>query len=332
MDRCFRTKPLRVLFICDLGTEPLSGPQRFARAFANAMAGGVDFNLVNISEGNKLSRSLACLRGYDIYHVSGVSFLEPVLSALRSCRNLVYTAHGMLAQEAKMGYRYPGRMLWAEGFLLRRARVMVTVSEALSQRITAKYPFAAGKTRIIPPAVDPAILETAPENPGFPRPYILFPGSGPTKGLARALAVFGLLRGELPDLNMVVISDTHGPDLPGVIWSKPLPTPFLAGAYLRSELVLNTSDYETFGLPIVEAAALGKPFLVSAGSGVSEWARERFPDMIVDPRDHESLAEKIKAILESPPSPESLKSWVGSFSPRRIVDEYLALYREICPT
>lgn len=326
------SKPLRVLFVCDLGAEPPSGPQRFARAFVNALAGRVDLSIVNLSEGNKLSRSLACLGRYDVYHVSGVSFLEPVLAALGGRGKLVYTAHGTLAHEMKMGYRYPKRMLWAERVLLKKSAAIACVSGLLRSSMVEEYHVDPGKLTVIPPAVDPALLETEPVDPGFPMPYILFPASGPTKGLTHALRAFEFARREIHGLGLVVLSGEPGPALPGVIWSKPLPTPFLAGAYLRAELVLNTSDYETFGLPVAEAAALGKPFLVSTGSGVSEWARERFPDLVADPEDHESIAGKIKEIIKTPPSPESLKSWASRFSPRRVAEKYLGLYREICPT
>jgi len=328
---------LRILFVSDLGLASLaghipSGPQRFARAFAGAMAGRVSLTVVNLSEGNKLSRSLACLGRYDIHHVSGVSFLEPVLAALWGRGKLIYTAHGTLAREAAVGYRYPKRMLRAEGLLLKNSAVIACVSGLLRSRIEGEYRVDPGKLRVIPPAIDPSLLDTEPFDPGFPRPYLLFAGSGPTKGLAHALEAFGFARRDVPGLNLVVLSGEPGPEIPGVTWSKPLPTPFLAGAYLRAELVLNTSDYETFGLPVAEAAALGRPFLVSKGSGVSEWARERFPDLVVDPEDRESIAGKIKDIIGNPPSTDSLRSWADRFSPRRVVEEYLKIYREICPT
>ena len=328
---------LRVLLVSDLSPssltgQALSGPQRFARAFAGAISERVELTIVNLSEGNKLSRSLACLGKYDIYHVSGVSFLEPVLASARGRGKLVYTAHGTLRHEADAGYRYPKKMFWAEASLIRKSRAIVCVSGSLRSRIAEKYRVDPGKLRVIPPAVDPSLLEAEPVDPGFPRPYVLFPGSGPTKGLAHALSAFEIARRSRHDLSLVVISDASGPDSPGVIWSKPLPTPLLAGAYMRSELILNTSDYETFGLPIVEAATLGRPFLVSAGSGVSEYAREDFPELLIDPRDRESVAGKIKEIVENPPLPGALKSWADRFSPRRVAEDYLEIYREICPT
>jgi|GEM_PF-1764964 len=333
----FGTKPPRALFLSDLGPGPpadrvLSGPQRFARAFADAAASKFDLSVVNISEGNKLSRSLACLGRYDIYHVSGVSFLEPVLAGLRAGKRLVYTAHGIAIQERAMGYSYPARLIGAEGFLVRRSRAVVSVSDTLGARIAEEYPFARTRIRVIPPLVAPEITARKPEDPGFPRPYILFPGAGPTKGLAHALRAFDIVRRDAPELSLVVISDSRAPGLPGVVWSKPLATGLLVGAYLGAELIINTSDYESFGLPVAEAAALGKPFLVSRNSGVSEYASERFPDLVVDPSDHEALAGKIALILGNPPDPDSLVSWAQRFSAERVLGEYLELYREISAT
>ncbi len=324
---------LRVLFVSDLGPGQLpSGPQRFARAFVKAIAGWVSLRIVNLSEGNKLSRSAACLGKYDVYHVSGVSFLEPVLAALRGRGKLIYTAHGTLAHEAAVGYRYPKKMFWAERLLLRNSARVVCVSSLLRSMMAEEYAVDPGKLGVIPPPIDPSLLEAEPLDPGFPRPYILFPGGGPTKGLAHAIRAFELIRGKIPGLSLVVLSEEPGEGIPGVLRSKPLPTGLLVGAYLRSELVLNASDYETFGLPVAEAAALGKPFLVSEGSGVSEYVRGDFPDLVIKPDDRESLARKIIEIMENPPSPESLRSWAGRFSPERIAREYLELYREVCPT
>ncbi len=324
---------MKALFVSDLGnSDTISGPQRFARAFAGAISERVELTTVNISEGNKLSRSLACLGRYDIYHVSGVSFLEPVLATARGSGKLVYTAHGTLRHEAASGYRYPKKMFWAELALIRKSRLTVCVSGSLRSRMAEGYRVDLGKLRVIPPAIDPVLLEAEPVDPGFPRPYVLFPGSGPTKGLAHALAAFEIVRKYSPGLSLVIISDAPGPDSPGVIWTEHLATPLFVGAYLGSELILNTSDYETFGLPMVEAAALGRPFLVSKGSGVSEYARESFPELVIDPNDRESVASKIRKIIENPPSRESLKSWADRFSPRRVAEEYIEIYQEICPT
>jgi glycosyltransferase involved in cell wall biosynthesis len=252
-----------------------------------------------------------------------------VLAGLRAGRRLLYTAHGIAVQERAMGYSYPARLIWAEGFLVRRSRAVVCVSALLSSRISEEYPFAKGKIRVIPPLVDPSIAKEEAEDPGFPRPYILFPGAGPTKGLSHALKAFELLRKTRPKLRLVVLSATGGPDLPGVIWSKPLPTRLMAGAYLAAELTLNASDYESFGLPVIEAASLGKPFLVSQNSGVSEYVRERFPELAVDPSDHEALVERIALTIEAPPAPDSLRSWAQRFSAERVLGEYLEVYKEI---
>ncbi|MEO0192108.1 MAG: glycosyltransferase family 4 protein [candidate division WOR-3 bacterium] len=324
---------IKVLFLSDPGTgDTPSGPQRFARGFVSGIKGLVDLTHISLREESKLSRVLACLGRYDIYHVSGVSFLEPVAAALRAGSRLLYTAHGTVAGEMRLGYRYPVRLLWAERLLLRRARFTVAVSETLRQRIGGEYPFADNKVIVIPPPIDPALLESEPEDPGFPRPYILFPGSGPTKGLAHALRAFEMVRDRIPRISLVVISEEQGPKPPGVIWSEPLPTRTLIGAYAEAELVLNTSDYETFGLPVVEAAALGKPFLVSKGSGASEYARKEFPELVVDPEDHEALATKILGIMRNPPPRDALRAWAGRFSAQRVAEEYMRLYREVCLT
>ncbi|MGB9590766.1 MAG: glycosyltransferase, partial [Candidatus Hydrothermia bacterium] len=135
---------MKVLFLSDLGPDSpadhgLSGPQRFARAFSSAISGRVSLTIVNLSEGNKLSRSLTCLGGYDIYHVSGVSFLEPLLAGFRSGRRLIYTSHGILAHEARAGYQYPKRMFWAENILVGKARAIACVSNSLCSNMAREF-------------------------------------------------------------------------------------------------------------------------------------------------------------------------------------------------
>jgi len=117
--------------------------------------------------------------------------------------------------------------------------------------------------------------------------FILYVGDRrPHKNLKRLLDIFRILKsqhdypGELylvgARRNYDFDVDAYAAEVPGVVVTGPLPDDQLAPLYCAADALILLSKYEGFGLPVVEAAAMGSRVIVSDGGSLPEIApRER---------------------------------------------------------
>ena len=93
------------------------------------------------------------------------------------------------------------------------------------------------------------------------------------------------------------------------------------------------SEWEAFGLVLLEAMVAGIPIVATAVGGVPEVLEEGRAGRLVPYGDVEALASAIRGILGSPEASASLVSAglqrVGQYSWDRVIDDHLALYREL---
>ena len=101
--------------------------------------------------------------------------------------------------------------------------------------------------------------------------------------------------------------------------------------YDRSDLVAFVSQYEGFGLPILEAQAIGRPIVTSLAASMPEVAGDGA--VLVDPYDVKAIRDAIKQIMNNPELRETLIKAglenVKRFQPEVIAEEYAKVYRMI---
>ncbi len=167
---------------------------------------------------------------------------------------------------------------------VRRSRRIATVSEATRADLLRAFPEAAGKTAVVPNGLVPP-----PEDPGGPppndgRPYVLFLGTlEPRKNVVRLVEALESIwdrRADFPDLLLAGGEGWGLPNLPdrlaasrhaGRIRTTGRVDDVLAARLLRhARLLAYPSLYEGFGLPPLEAMALGTPVVGSAASSLPE--------------------------------------------------------------
>lgn len=180
----------------------------------------------------------------------------------------------------------------SQRFLLQRtirlADLLIANSANTAADIATSFPESAEKTRIIYPGKDhifhttgdPAVLQEY----GIDRPYFLFTGTlEPRKNLLTLLEAYRLFRQRQNKVVLLVLVGpqglknkdfftalrshpfNHDIRLTGFVERNHLPV-----LYSGCEAFVYPSEYEGFGLPVLEAMACGAPVLVARNSSLTE--------------------------------------------------------------
>jgi glycosyltransferase involved in cell wall biosynthesis len=214
---------------------------------------------------------------------------------------------------------------------VRWAPRLTAISEETKKQLGHEFPAAAGKIELIPNCVDATFVRNRSlRRSGSGRPRVLQVGTGPNKNLERvAVAASGL-----PVHLRVIgpISDQQGAFLRSLDldWSsaEQLSAEDLIQEYRQSDVLVFASTYEGFGLPIVEAQAMGIPVITSKMAPMSDTAGDAA--LFVDPYDEGDIRAALERLLSSPDLAHRLsdrgRSNAERFDARIVAEQYAALY------
>jgi glycosyltransferase involved in cell wall biosynthesis len=154
----------------------------------------------------------------------------------------------------------------------RNADVIITLSDATARGVSAHYGVPLDRLRVIPPGIDPHFFrrDTTALQAGArwaiglgPEPYFLFVGKrSRRRHLPEILAAFERARRRSPDQRLVLVGPRGGDGAcrrAGVVDAGLVDEATLVGLYAGAIALLYPSESEGFGLPIVEAMAVGCP-------------------------------------------------------------------------
>ncbi len=74
----------------------------------------------------------------------------------------------------------------------------------------------------------------------------------------------------------------------------------LASAYREAAMLVLPSEYEAFGLVLLESMAQGRPVVSTSVGGIPEVVEDGKSGLLVPPRDAPALARAIRTLLEDP--------------------------------
>ncbi|MCG2462613.1 glycosyltransferase family 4 protein [Flavobacteriaceae bacterium F89] len=218
---------------------------------------------------------------------------------------------------------------WIPALLVKRITV---ISEFTRQELYALIPFAKHKIRVVHNPVSPEIKEKAKIfNSSIP--LILLIGTKTNKNLERTLeALQGipcslLILGQLtePQLKLLAAYNLEYENKFAIPYSEVLTS------YKKCDLLCFASTYEGFGMPIIEAQAVGRPVLTSNLGVMPEVAGKGA--CFVDPLDVRSIREGVLKIINNETCREELVTKglenVKRFRVEKIAEDYLAVYKEV---
>jgi glycosyltransferase involved in cell wall biosynthesis len=263
----------------------------------------------------------------EINHVTGdTNFTAILLDGQRT----VLTNHDCGYLHYSRGWRrWLLRKFWLE-FPVRRVAAVTTVSNQIKQEIIRYTGCHPEKVHVIPNASSPA-FKPAPKQFDSARPRILQVGTSRNKNLSRLIeAVDGLTCtlvavGPL-DRRMLMRLRERRIDFENYV---DLSLPALVHQYELCDLVVFTSLYEGFGVPILEAQSIGRPIVTSDLPPMSEIAGDGAA--LVSPLDANDIRAAIIRICTDSSYRQQLISAgcenVQRFTPRRVAEQYYGLYK-----
>jgi glycosyltransferase involved in cell wall biosynthesis len=233
----------------------------------------------------------------------------------------------------------------------RRAGHIIAVSEQSKRDVIEAYGISPDKITVIYEAADPRFCPQPAEavaavraHYGLPDRYLLFVGTiEPRKNLGRILAAFERLHADgLTDALVIVgkrgwLYDDFFARLEGspakqaVIFPGFIPDAELPSVYAGAQALAFPSEFEGFGLPVLEAMACGAPVVCANTSSLPEVAGDAA--VLVDPLDADALADALRRVLSDPALAADLcargPAQAARFSWDRAAEETLAVYRMV---
>jgi glycosyltransferase involved in cell wall biosynthesis len=265
----------------------------------------------------------------DINHITGdVNFLALGLPA----RNTILTIHDCGFMHLYAGWRRSLlRWFWLK-LPVRHCQYITAVSAATKAEIIKYTNCPADKIKVIPTIISTRFVHS-PSTPSDKRPMILHIGTAENKnleghikalkGLAVQLYIVGSLKPHQKKLLEEYEIDYQN--------DYNLSDEALFELYKACSLVLFASTLEGFGMPILEAQAVGRPVITSNLSSMPYVAGDAA--CLVDPHDPLSIRAGVEKILSDSTYrgeliQKGLKN-IERFSAIEVARQYEALYAEV---
>ena len=246
-------------------------------------------------------------------------------------QNTILTIHDLEALKRKRGIKYwLFKKLWFDLPIL-NAAVVTTISEFTKKELLALKDY---KTpiRVIPnPLTIDVLFE--PKIDWSTRLRVLHIGTKANKNLLRTIEALKGIDCELSIIGKLNREQEKALKEAQINYrnSSNLSEAEIIAEYRRCDLLSFVSNYEGFGLPILEAQAIGRVVLTSNCASMPEVAGEGA--LFVDPFSVQSIREGILKLIEDRNLREQLiekgKENVKRFEPKEIAKQYQALYEEV---
>lgn len=265
-----------------------------------------------------------------VNHITGdVNYLALLINPERT----VLTVHDCVNLERLAGIRrWILKKLWFD-WPIRRVRYVTVISEATRDRLLELTSCPAEKVRVIYNPISDT-LRPSPKAMNQKKPVFLHIGTKSNKNLTRHIkAISGIpcvlrILGRLTD-EQVRLLEAHKIEY---FNRYDLTYEEVVEEYKACDIVLFASTYEGFGLPIVEAQAIGRPVITSNCWSMPEVAG--VGALLVDPLSVREIKAAALRLINEPHLRVQLRDSgfenALRFNSQKICSEYMEVYSELC--
>jgi glycosyltransferase involved in cell wall biosynthesis len=271
----------------------------------------------------------------DVYHA-----IDLRLPGRSPCP-VVVTLHDLIPW-ALGGSRMRGERVrfWLGKRLLKRADLVLAVSQATAADATRYGHVDPALIRVVPEAADPVFGPKAgaagrvTERWGLEPGYLLFVGAlDARKDPAGLLRAWTAARESLPELQLVIAGEPGRqapPDMAGAQMLGRVENPELADLYRAAGCLVFASRYEGFGLPCLEAMACGCPVAAYRNSSLPEVVDSA--GELVEDGDAEALGRAAARLVAEPERARRAGlERAKAFSWRKTARQTISAYKTLRP-
>ncbi len=348
---------MKVLLDCRMATW--SGVGRYTRGLVSGLAADSDLELVRVVADDApvfpvATRTITAVSG--AFSVMGMFELASIIreespdlvhclhfpTPVRTCAPLVVTLHDLtpLVMPEVMPSAARRRAYKAlNSRAVRMAERILAPSEATARDLGKLFPTSDGKIIVTPLAADDFSNGPIAEDAGIHGPYLLSMGNTrPNKDLPTLLDAFAVVASVRRDLRLVLVGEEPAgylasrlsPDMSGrVMFTGRVTDDRLRALYVGTSAFVFPSVYEGFGLPPLEAMALGTPVIAAAAASLPEVVGDAA--LLVPPGDPRALAASLGQMLDDGSLRASLaekgRARAAGFSWRETARQTAAVYR-----
>jgi len=267
----------------------------------------------------------------DINHITGdVNFLA---IGLRGHKNIL-TVHDLGYYENPVHSRLKHLLYHTFWFRipLMYVDIVTVVSVFTKEKLMRYFHYPEERIRVIPDPVKP-VFRAAPRPPLRERPVVLMLGTGKHKNLD------GLIKAASDGSMHLDIVGWPSPDEIATLKEYNIPHTISNGLtdeqvwehYANCDILFIASHYEGFGMPIIEAQAVGRPVVTSNKGAMLEIGKDS--TLLVDPDSPEQIRNAINALAGDNALYEATvaKGRINAarYDHRIISEQYLELYNEL---
>lgn len=249
--------------------------------------------------------------------------------------NTIITVHDICNYTERLSgwKKFIYRIFWLE-LPLRKAKYITAISEYTKSELVRVLNLPKHKIHVIGNPVLPGIAYVPKPNLSE-KPIIMQIGSGGNKNLGRLIeAIDGL------PVKLLLVNKLFDKSLKEMLIEKnidfeqrtDLDFEGLKQAYIDSDMLFFASEFEGFGMPIIEAQATGRPVITSTITSMPEVAGVKGA-IFVDPFSVEQIRSAIQDIIQN----DTLRSELilggldnaAKFTAESIANDYLNLYKKV---
>jgi glycosyltransferase involved in cell wall biosynthesis len=264
-----------------------------------------------------------------VNHITGdVNYLGLFLKRNHTIQTILDCVHLNTSQ----GIKYKILKLFWLSIPERRSKFITAISESTKQDILRHHKCDAGKIVVIPVAISPK-FKRVDKAFNKERPRILQVGTAPNKNIPNLIeAVKGLPC-------VINIIGKHNDEYEALlkkynieyVYEWGLSDEQILQRYADADILSLASTYEGFGMPILEAQAVGRPVITSKLFSMPEVAGDAA--VMINPHEVSEIRKGLEKIIYDDTFRNDLVNRgfqnIKRFDPHFIAEQYLSLYQKI---